>query len=491
MLTFIDNFLNKITMYRLVLYILAILASLGIIFSFIGILPYSGLMFIASSIFIITICFFFNIIFSRIFKAPTNIESVYITAFILILIVSPVQNWSDFFYWGFLFWVSILSMASKYIVAINKKHIFNPASLALVITAFTLGHSANWWIGTLVMLPFTAVGGFLIVRKIQRFDLVLTFILSALISIFLSREFNLNTDINLAKQIILYSPIIFFSTIMLTEPSTTPPKKIGRIFYGAITGILFSPAIHIASVYSTPELSLLVGNIFSYLISPKERLVLRLKEKVKVAKNTYDFVFEPDQKIKFRPGQYLEWTLGHKNPDTRGNRRYFTIASSPTEGNIRLGVKFYPNGSTFKQNLLKMEGGGVSTASQLSGEFTLPNDVNKKLVFLAGGIGITPFRSIIKYLLDNGEKRNIVMLYSNRTPEDVAYRKILEEAQTKLGLKTVYTVTDANIPEATWQGKTGIIDEKMLKEAAFFGENLKLTGAGNGSPTKPRCLIKE
>jgi len=114
--------------------------------------------------------------------------------------------------------------------------------------------------------------------------------------------------------------------------------------------------------------------------------------------------------------------------DSRGNRRYFTIASSPTEKELRLGVKFYPNGSSFKKALASMNEADTIIASQLSGDFIMPSNKKKKLVFIAGGIGITPFRSMIKYLIDTKQKRDIVLIYSNRTKTDVIYKNIFDSA---------------------------------------------------------------
>ena len=150
----------------------------------------------------------------------------------------------------------------------------------------------------------------------------------------------------------------------------------------------------------------------------------------------------------------MEWTLPQKNPDSRGSRRYFTLAASPTEGNLRIGVKFYPNGSSFKNKLLSLNTSDLIVASQLSGEFILPKDPQEKLCFIAGGIGITPFRSIIKYLLDTNQKREITLFYSNKTAEDIVYKDIFDRAFQKLGIKTIYVNTD----------KMGYIDETMIRE---------------------------
>ena len=80
-----------------------------------------------------------------------------------------------------------------------------------------------------------------------------------------------------------------------------------------------------------------------------------MQKKLLIAPDIYDFIFVPQRQLAFAPGQYMEWTLGHDAPDNRGNRRYFTLASSPTEGHIRLGVKFSHESSSFKQAMLAMD----------------------------------------------------------------------------------------------------------------------------------------
>lgn len=427
----IDDFLNQITMYRLVLYVLSFFLAVAIVLSFLKLLPFGPINLVASAAVLITVCWFSNKVLSKIFNAPANLESSYVTAFILTLIITPPNNFHNFIILGF---VGILSQAGKYILSINKKHIFNPAAFAVFLVAVVLKNPASWWIGNQYMLIPVLISGLLIVRKVRRVSLVLTFLI--IYAVFVGPQI---------IQTILSSPIFFFAFIMLTEPQTTPPSKILQIIYGASVGL--------GTFYQTPETALLLGNIFSYIVSPKEKLLLKLKEKIQIAPDIYDFIFERSSIFVYSPGQYMEWTLGFSNPDTRGNRRYFTLAASPTEENLRLGVRFSSNGSSFKKALLDLPKDGQIVASQLSGEFTLSKDVSKKLVFLAGGIGITPFRSMVKYLMDTQEKRNIILFYSNKTEEDIVYKDIFEKAN-KVGVQTMYVVTD----------KMGYIDEKMIRE---------------------------
>ncbi len=426
----IDNFLNSITMYRLVLYVLLILVGLGAVFSFARILPFNGVSYVLSVSFLLTVSWITNKVLSWAFSAPTNVESVYITALILALIITPSSSPPGIVFLGL---AAFLSMASKYILAVRKKHFFNPAAVAVVLTSYGIGQSASWWVGNFWMLPFVTVGGLLIVRKLRRFNLVLSFLASALVTIISLSLLKGSSLIPVLESTILYSPILFFAFIMLTEPLTTPPSKNLQIVYGALTGILFS---------TTPEAALLIGNIFSYLVSPKEKLMLKLKEKIKLAPDIYDFIFTPDQKFSFTPGQYLEWTLPHKNSDSRGNRRYFTLASSPTEDNIRIGVKFNENSSSFKKSLLSFTKDKQITAGQLSGDFILEDNPNQKYVFLAGGIGVTPFRSIVKNLLDAKSKKDIILIYSAKTADQFVYSDIFEEAKSHLGIKVIYHPTN-------------------------------------------------
>ncbi len=439
-------------MYKLVLYYLIalVLAAAGL--GFFGVLSYSPFAIIFSAIFITTICLGVNYVFAWAFNAPKNAESAYITALILALIIAPLASPNDWQFFSLAIWASVLAMATKYILAIRKKHVFNPAAIALVITALFLNQSANWWIGTAAMAPFVLAGGLLVGRKLIRFDLILSFAAAAAITVLSFHLSNFSDFTESAWRLFVNAPLLFFAFVMLTEPLTTPPTRALRIAYGLLVGFLFAPSIHLGPIFSTPELALVVGNIFSYLVSPKQKLMLVLREKIKTAPNTYDFLFASNEPLKFRAGQYLEWTLDRAPADSRGNRRYFTVASSPTEKNIRIGVKFYEKPSSFKKHLFEMQTDDVLVASQLAGEFVLPKNKNKKLIFIAGGIGVTPFRSMIKYLVDTDEKRDIVIFYANKTPAEAVYQEIFQEAQRKLNIKTVYV--------------TGFISKELIEREA-------------------------
>ncbi len=460
MIEFVDNVLDRITMYRLVLYYVIFLLGAAVVLSAVGILGYDPFALLFTVGFLLGACSITNWVFAKAFGVPANAESTYISALILALIITPLQTPHDLWFLG---WAAVWAMASKYIVAIDKKHIFNPVAFAVALTYFTINQSASWWVGNAPMLPFVLIGGILIVRRIRRTDLVWSFLLTGLATMLLFSLFNGDDFIASIQKVALYSPLFFFAFVILTEPVTTPPTHKLRIIYGALVGFLFTPQFHLGDFYATPEIALLMGNVFSYMVSPRTTLVLRLKEKVQIASDIYDFIFVPSRKLAFAPGQYMEWTLGHAGIDSRGNRRYFTLASSPTENSLRVGIKFYPNSSSFKQAMLSLDAHHEIVASHLAGDFVLPRNPKQKCVFIAGGIGITPFRSMIKYLLDNRLRRPIVLFYANKTADGFAYVTLFEKARQELGLKTIYTVTDTSQLPSWWNGKVGRITPELIK----------------------------
>lgn len=468
MFKIIDDFLDKITMYRLVLYGLVFILSVALFQSFFRIYGFEPIDLIVSAAFITAVCVFSDLILAWAFDAPTNIDSVYITALILVLIITPSKPLESL---PFLAWASVLAMASKYLLAINKKHVFNPAAISVLLTSIALGQSASWWVGNAYLAPFVAIVGFLVARKIRRTDLAFVFFAAALLTAVLT---NTQTDLPATlNRVVLYSPLMFFGFIMLTEPMTMPPDRGWRLSYGALAGFLFAPAIHLGPLYSTPELALVISNIFSYFASPKDKLIMKLKEKKELSPDIYEFIFGSDRKIAYRPGQYMEWTFDHDKQDSRGIRRYFTLSSSPTEDDMALGIKFYPEASSFKKNLLAAGEGAELVASQLSGDFVLPEDRKKKLVFIGGGIGITPFRSMIKYALDNREERDIVLFYSNKTADEIVYKDVFDQAEKELGIKTVYALSDAKSAPAGWSGHAGRLSESVIiKEVPDYKERL-------------------
>lgn len=440
----VDRFLNGITMYRTVLYGLLVLAAAAVAMSFLGIITYDGwavslLLFLA-----VGTCFAVNAALARLMRVPANSESWLITALILFFLFSPILGPGDAVA---IVLASLVAMGSKYVLAWRGKHVFNPAAFAAAVLGLAGWGYPVWWVGTPALLPFALVVGLPIVRKIRRFPLFLACVGSSIaVVILLGYQSGMDAWESTVQHLLSW-PIVFFASVMVTEPLTMPPRRGQQMLYGGIVGALSSWPIVLGPVFFTPELVLLLGNLYAYAVSLRRRLKLVLREKRVVARDTYEYAFTVDPPLRFLPGQYLEWTLPHARADGRGNRRYFTIASSPTERDVLLGVKIGPERSSFKETLLAMEPGGVLWAGQLGGDFVLPRRRAEKLAFLAGGIGITPFRSMIKHLIDTGDRRDVVLFYGARSVEDLAYRDVLRDAERAFGLRVVYVLKD-DVPGA-------------------------------------------
>ena len=455
----VDAVLDRLTMYRATVYYLAAALLVAVGLSAFHVLPYHPLDIVLSTVFLLAVSWFVNELFSRFLHVHSVPESVVITALILALIIEPSQPLQHLALLG---WAAVWAMGAKYLLAVRRKHFVNPAAFGVVVTSLVLGQSASWWVGAPAMLPVVLVGGLLLVRKLGRSDLLWAFFMTVAVATFGFVVFRSMDLLTTANELVLRSPLLFFGFVMLTEPSTMAPTHRTRLAYGALVGLLFTPYFHLGSYYFAPEVALLVGNLFTYAVSYRARVVLRLDAKDQIGPDTLSFRFKADRQVRFRPGQYLECTLPHEPADSRGHRRYFTIASAPTEPGLELGVKFYPQSSSFKSTLAGMHEHDQMFACQLAGDFTLPRDHDQKLAFVAGGIGITPFRSILKYLADTGDRRPVVLIYCVKSMADVVYRDVIDEARRKLGIRVAYVVFDGNLPPGA-EAVAGVLTPETLR----------------------------
>jgi ferredoxin-NADP reductase len=427
----IDNYLNGITTYTLMVYGLSALLGFAVIFSALGRLPIQFFSIIVTSAVILTVCFIADRLFPIIFNATSNKYSSLITALILCLILQPsilVHNLA------LVALASLIAVGSKYILVWHYKHIFNPAAIAAVFLGVTGLLPAIWWVGSPVMLIPTIVFGILVLRKIRRFQLFFSFLIASLImAIIVGMRYNESLSY-IFSTAFKSSPLIFLGTVMLTEPSTMPPKRWQQIIYGILVGALFTSEFRVGSVSATPELALVIGNIYTYMVSPKYKLKLKLKSKQKLTDNIYEFIFTNAGRLNFEAGQYMEWTLPKAKSDARGNRRTFSISSEPKSDEVRLVTKFAVKSSSFKENLAGLKSGDYIMAGQLAGDFTLPSDTSQKLVMIAGGIGIAPYVSMVKFMIKNKQPRNITLIYLAATEQEICYKDVWKKAEG-LGLK--------------------------------------------------------
>ena len=168
------------------------------------------------------------------------------------------------------------------------------------------------------------------------------------------------------------------------------------------------------------------------------------------------FWFKPDKPIRFIAGQYIELYLPHDTPDSRGLRRWFTISSSPTEQLLSITTKLTsPNGSSFKQALCRLQPGDSVEISNAMGDFVLPKLPSVPLVFVAGGIGITPFVSMFEWLVSSRQQRDIRFLYAVKKESDIVFQDLFSAAS----INATIIVSE---PSSTWDGLRGGVDASTI-----------------------------
>jgi ferredoxin-NADP reductase len=429
----VDSLLDRLTSYKLVLYFLYVLAGWSVVASLLGAVSFKWYYMILSVGLLIAVCRGSNMIISRYLNVPTNKESDLISALILFLILSPAHDVTGFL---IIFIAGAIAMLSKYVLVINRWHIFNPAAFGAFATGLLFHRYASWWVGTTLITPIVFVGGMLILRKMKRFIMAIVFEVVALAVIafdtYLSQS-SAQIGHNLWTALIA-TPLLFFAYIMLTEPFTSPRHMPSYLPYATIVGFLYA----YNKFGLSPEQALLLGNIFTYIIEPNSRLPLTFSHKLQEANGIDTFVFNGKNNFKFAAGQYMEWTLSQHDTDFRGNRRYLTISSSPTEKELMFTLRIPEKPSTFKQAVENFKKGDLILADGLAGEFTLPKSEKQKVAFLAGGVGVTPFRSMVKYAMDFKQQRDIHLLYSASSEDGFAFRDLFDQAK-EIGLLATYT----------------------------------------------------
>ena len=190
---------------------------------------------------------------------------------------------------------------------------------------------------------------------------------------------------------------------------------------------------------------------------------VRLKERRSETTEVISFIFDlGGQPFEHQPGQYVFCELDALDfPDERGNRRHFTISSSPTEKGV---VMFTTRirGSGFKETLRKAPPGYEINIGVPLGHFVMPEGETRGHVFVAGGIGITPYRSMLRCAVDTKKPIDAVMLYFNHSTADIVFGQELKEIARQMPtFSLVHVLSD---PESGWRGEQGRLNEALLRK---------------------------
>ena len=190
--------------------------------------------------------------------------------------------------------------------------------------------------------------------------------------------------------------------------------------------------------------------------------LMKLTSRQEVAEQTMAFRFEKPTSFAFTPGQFVELTL--LNPpesDAEGNSRVFSIASAPHEDFIMVATRL--RDTAFKRVLSSLPLGTEVRVDGPFGDLRLHNDKSRAAVLLTGGIGITPFRSILLNAAKEKRPQRIFLFFGNRRPEDAAFLDELQNLEKQNpNYRLIACMNEMERSHRVWHGETGVIDAQML-----------------------------
>lgn len=449
----LDRWLGRFTMYRLVSLTLGVIALVAVALTAAGRLGDGvfgvGAMLLSLLVFVVA-SLGSNALIGRWVGAHPHLESSLITALLLWFLYWPSSEPSTLAWFA---GAAVLANASKYVLAVRRRHLFNPAATGVVLlellrwpTHLESIPSTSWWVASDVLLPVVVVGALLVLYRTRRLAVGLVFAVIAA-GLIIGAQMSFGAQLTDAITLTFNAfPVVFFAGFMLSEPLTLPPRRNQQLVVAAIAGVLFAwplaaqwifgRAIVIGPFESTYEFTLVVTGALAFVLGQRAAS-LTLKERRALGADTFEYRFESASRLPFAPGQYLELHVPHR-ADARGERRMFSIASVPGD-DVTVAIREPQKASSFKQALAALPAGARLGATSVHGDFVWPT--SGPVLLVAGGIGITPFMSQLRA----HQGRDVVLVYGVRDAEQAPYLDELEQIE---GLELHLLVGDALTAEA-------------------------------------------
>jgi ferredoxin-NADP reductase len=439
----LDTLLGKVTMYRLILLVLASLAAYSLLLNALGWLTFGLPQMLVHLVLCLGLTYASNRGLAALFGVRPHSESSLITGLLLYFLFWPTVAPTDMMGVAL---ACVLASASKYALAWRGRHIFNPAAAGAFVAGLTGLNIATWWAATPAMLWLLAPGVLLVLYRTRKFPLAAVFTVVAT-SIVASGLLQAGMSPAMAlSQPLAQRPLLFFVGFMLTEPLTLPPRRWQQLALASVVGVLFAVPYNFGFVANSPELALLVGNLLAFMVGQRGGVKLQFKGSRPLTPSTTEFAFETSRPVRFMPGQYMELDLPHAKSDGRGRRRIFSITSAPGSATVKFGVGTAEPVSAAKKVLMGLEPGDKLAATSVGGDFVLPRDRRKPVLLIAAGIGITPY--LAQLASGEAKDRDTVLLLLARNAEEIAYA---EELRT-FGARIVVRTADGSVAPSYFPG---------------------------------------
>lgn len=462
----LDALLGRLSMYRLVLLALAVLAGWAFVLAALGALAYGPVELAAALTVLVVVTVGSNQLYGRLFGVRPHPESSLITAGLLFFLLWPS---TDPLALAGLALAAAAASASKYLVAWGGRHLANPVAVGVLFVTVLQVTGGVWWVATPGMLPVVAVLAVIIWYRTGTSAIALAFSATAGVLIVAGRVATGNTVLDAISYALVSTPMVFFAAFMLTEPLTLAPRRAQRLVIAAAIGVLFAlpnlMTVEVAGIALTPEVALILGNVVSFFLSQRRGLALTLRERRHIGANAVEFTFDATRPVRSRPGQYLELTVPHPRADSRGTRRVFSLVSRSGDAasTVRIATPLPEGMSSFKRALNALEVGSSISATRVAGDFTLP-PAWRPVALIAGGIGITPFIGQLGHGAA-AARADTVVVYAVADLSDVAYRDALVASGARVVLISDRPPSrDFTVP-AGWTVVRGRLTERTLRDA--------------------------
>lgn len=457
----VDTSLNRFTMYRLVLWVLAVLAAYSLLLNILGWLTFGIPEMLTHLALCLGLTYASNRGLAALFHVRPHSESSLITGLLLYFLFWPSFKVLDM---AGVALACVLASASKYALAWRGRHIFNPAAAGAFVAGLTGLNIATWWAATPAMLLLLVPGILLVLYRTGKMLMAGVF---TVVSVSIVAAELLRAGMSLGPalwQPLAQRPVLFFVGFMLTEPLTLPPRRWQQLSLAAVVGVVFAVPYNLGFVANSPELALLAGNLIAFLAGQRGGIRLNFQESRPLTPTTTEFSFRPERAVRFAPGQYMELHLPHGKSDGKGLRRVFSLTSAPDARDVTIGVGTAEPVSAAKRALLALRPGDAVTATAVGGDFVLPRGQAGPLLLVAAGIGITPY--LAQLAAGAAKNRDVVLLYLAKSAAELAYADALEQS----GARVIARLSDGSAPPSFMEDAGTVsrpperIDGAALKE---------------------------
>ncbi len=388
-------------MYRLMTLVLVVLVASATAFSALGLIGFSPGGIALTAALAISATAGMSALGALLRGAHLHLESSVITGLLIALIVPPTLEARD------LIGASVagaLAGASKWLIAPGGRHILNPAATGVFIASL-LGLTVGfWWVATPWLTALIVLGGGLVAFRSGHLYAVGWF-LGIGLTLLMGRLLLSGEPLSDTLWLVTTSyPLLFMGLFMVSEPLTMATRHIDQFLAAATMAIgvalPFSLSLGPASLASSPELALVLGNVVAWattaLRAVSRSSAITLHSREDLTDDVREYRFFASRPLQIEPGQWVELQLAHSRPDSRGTRRVMSISrlAPPNERDqwsFAVTTRHSAQGSSWKKALEKLPPGALARISQVGGDFVPPHAIVGHFVLVAGGVGITPF----------------------------------------------------------------------------------------------------